>query len=119
MLPHVTGARGTSRYKAGAWVFNGKTAEVLYKLDNPTPIAGGQFGWSLAKTDYNKDGRPDLYVGSSPQPASRSCGSSTSISPSADRRRRGRQPFQRSRIGFAWEGIWCGPPVRITKGALW
>ena len=68
MLPHVTGARGTSRYKAGAWVFNGKTAEVLYKLDNPNPIAGGQFGWSLAKTDYNKDGRPDLYVGSSPQP---------------------------------------------------
>src|SRR5262249_37570504 len=27
---------------------------------------GGQFGWSLSTTDYNLDGKPDLFVGSSP-----------------------------------------------------
>ncbi|MCA1703143.1 MAG: FG-GAP-like repeat-containing protein, partial [Actinobacteria bacterium] len=49
-----------------AWVFSGATGAVLYEVRDPTPVAGGQFGWSLAKTDYNKDGRPDLYVGQSP-----------------------------------------------------
>ena len=37
-----------------------------HRLFDPTPSRGGQFGWSLEKTDYNKDGVPDLYVGSSP-----------------------------------------------------
>ncbi|HEX2700149.1 MAG TPA: integrin alpha [Acidimicrobiales bacterium] len=49
-----------------AWVFNGKTGAVLYELLDPTPTVGGQFGWSMAKTDYNLNGKPDLYVGSSP-----------------------------------------------------
>ncbi len=49
-----------------AWVFDGRTGEVLYRLDDPTPTAGGQFGWSAAKTDYNGDGTPDIYVGQSP-----------------------------------------------------
>ncbi|CAA9584883.1 MAG: Alkaline phosphatase, partial [uncultured Thermomicrobiales bacterium] len=49
-----------------AWVFSGATGAVLYEVIDPTPAAGGQFGWSLAKTDYNKDGTPDLYVGQSP-----------------------------------------------------
>lgn len=47
-----------------AWVFNGKTGALLYELPNPKPEASGTFGYSLAKTDYNHDGRPDLYVGS-------------------------------------------------------
>lgn len=49
-----------------AWVFSGKTGQVLYELHSPTPTAGGQFGWSMVKTDYDHDGDPDLYVGSSP-----------------------------------------------------
>jgi Ca2+-binding RTX toxin-like protein len=49
-----------------AWVFSGATGAVLYEVRDPTPAAGGQFGWSLAKTEYNKDGTPDLYVGQSP-----------------------------------------------------
>ncbi|MDQ3632266.1 MAG: FG-GAP-like repeat-containing protein, partial [Actinomycetota bacterium] len=56
------------------WVFNGKaTVEnpdqhgvVLYEPQDPTPSRGGQCCFALAKTDYNKDGRPDLYVGQSP-----------------------------------------------------
>ncbi len=49
-----------------SWVLSGRTGARLYKLNDPTPERGGQFGYSLAKTDFNKDGRPDLYVGSSP-----------------------------------------------------
>ena len=49
-----------------AWVFSGKTGAILFQIDDPTPQPGGQFGWSLAKTDFNKDGVPDLYVGGSP-----------------------------------------------------
>jgi hypothetical protein len=48
------------------WVFNGRTGALLYTLSDPTPELGGQFGWTLAATDYNKDGTPDLYVGASP-----------------------------------------------------
>lgn len=49
-----------------AWVFNGKTGALLYPLLDPTPELGGQFGWSLARTSYNADATPDLYVGQSP-----------------------------------------------------
>jgi Ca2+-binding RTX toxin-like protein len=52
-----------------AWVFSGRPADngaVLYEVVDPSPELGGQFGWSMARTDYNKDGRPDLYVGASP-----------------------------------------------------
>ncbi|MDQ6750755.1 MAG: FG-GAP-like repeat-containing protein [Actinomycetota bacterium] len=49
-----------------SWVFNGATGAVLFEVKDPTPVAGGEFGWSLAKTDYNKDGTPDLYVGQAP-----------------------------------------------------
>lgn len=48
------------------WVFSGKTGALLYEVKTPTPTAGGQFGFSMVKTDYNKDGTPDLYVGASP-----------------------------------------------------
>jgi hypothetical protein len=49
-----------------AWVFSGKTGQVLYEVKTPTPTPGGQFGWSMAKTDYDHDGDSDLYIGSSP-----------------------------------------------------
>ncbi len=49
-----------------AWVFNGKTGALLYTLDDPAPERGGQFGYSLSRTQHNGDGVPDLYVGSSP-----------------------------------------------------
>lgn len=52
--------------EGAAWVFSGTNGSLLYKLRDPTPTAGGQFGWSLARTDLNKDGRPDLYIGQSP-----------------------------------------------------
>ncbi len=49
-----------------AWVFSGKTGKLLYTLNDPTPESGGQFGYSMVKTNFNNDRRPDLYVGSSP-----------------------------------------------------
>jgi hypothetical protein len=47
-----------------AWVFSGRDGSVLLSLLDPTPEEQGTFGYSLAKTDYNRDGRPDLYIGS-------------------------------------------------------
>lgn len=59
-----------------AWVFSGKAATTgggpaapplttpLLTLLDPTPEAFASFGYSLARTDYDLDGRPDLYVGS-------------------------------------------------------
>ncbi|MGI8412818.1 MAG: VCBS repeat-containing protein, partial [Solirubrobacteraceae bacterium] len=49
-----------------AWVFSGKTGALLYEVKTPTPTAGGQFGFSMAKTDYDRDGDSDVYVGASP-----------------------------------------------------
>jgi len=49
-----------------AWVFSGKTGAVLYELKDPTPENGGQFAFSLSRTDYNKDGTPDPVVGQAP-----------------------------------------------------
>jgi len=49
-----------------AWLFDGVTGAVVRALDDPAPTPGGQFGWSLAATDYNKDGVPDQYIGQSP-----------------------------------------------------
>ncbi|MDP8927017.1 MAG: integrin alpha [Actinomycetota bacterium] len=57
---------GANTAQGRAWVFDGKTGRALYTLDDPTPEPGGQFGYSLARTDHNGDGVPDLYVGSSP-----------------------------------------------------
>ncbi len=49
-----------------SWAFNGRDGRLLYGLTDPTPEPGGQFGYSLARTDHDRDGAPDLYVGSSP-----------------------------------------------------
>ncbi len=51
-----------------AWVFDGATGNLRSTLIDPTPEAGGQFGWSMSKTDYNKpaDDINDLYIGQAP-----------------------------------------------------
>ena len=48
------------------WLFSGANGALIRPLDDPTPTAGGQFGWTLAATDFNKDGVPDQYIGQSP-----------------------------------------------------
>jgi Ca2+-binding RTX toxin-like protein len=65
---------GTSTNEGRIWVFDGKATVdrpdehgvVRYEPKDPTPTLGGQFAFSLDKTDYNKDGVPDLYVGQTP-----------------------------------------------------
>jgi hypothetical protein len=52
--------------QGAAWLFDGRTGNVIRELPDPNPTAGGQFGWSMSKTDYNKDGVPDQYVGDAP-----------------------------------------------------
>ena len=48
------------------WIFSGTNGALIRQLDDPTPTPGGQFGWSVAVTDFNKDGVPDQYVGQAP-----------------------------------------------------
>ena len=51
------------------YIFDGKRSlaarrgVVLFELQNPTPEPAEAFGFPADKTDYNKDGTPDLYVG--------------------------------------------------------
>ncbi|MDQ4049130.1 MAG: FG-GAP-like repeat-containing protein [Actinomycetota bacterium] len=57
-----------------AWVFSGQAissgapdtpfSTPLLSLLDPTPEGSGTFGYALEKTDYDRDGRPDLHVGS-------------------------------------------------------
>ncbi len=49
-----------------AWVFSGTDGRLIYTIDDPTPTEGGTFGFSLSKTDYNKDATQDLYIGQAP-----------------------------------------------------
>ena len=65
---HGFGQNGPNGEDTGgrSWVFNGATGAVLFEVKDPTPVAGGEFGWSMTKTDYNKDGTNDLYVGQAP-----------------------------------------------------
>ncbi len=52
-----------------AWVFDGKQSvatghgTLLYEVKDPVPTASEAFGFVASKTDYNKDGTPDLVVG--------------------------------------------------------
>ncbi|MCA1596955.1 MAG: hypothetical protein LC772_11100, partial [Chloroflexi bacterium] len=55
-----------------AWVFSGTplagtahNALPLYTINDPHPVTGGQFGWSMTSTTW-KNGQPLLYVGASP-----------------------------------------------------
>lgn len=51
-----------------AWVFDGKrtletgTGQLLYDLVDPFLGPSRAFGWADSRTDYNKDGRTDLYI---------------------------------------------------------
>jgi hypothetical protein len=56
----------TGEGQGRAWIFNGRTGGLIRQLDDPVPTPGGQFGWSLADVDYNRDGVPDQYIGQSP-----------------------------------------------------
>jgi hypothetical protein len=53
------------------WVFDGAKSVaagegvLLYEIENPDLAPSKTFGWSMSKTDYNKDGTPDLYIGTS------------------------------------------------------
>ncbi len=52
-----------------AWVFNGKASVaagrgvLLYEIKDPTPGPSKAFGFLAARTDYNKDGVPDIALG--------------------------------------------------------
>ncbi|MDQ3642346.1 MAG: integrin alpha, partial [Actinomycetota bacterium] len=57
-------------FNAGrVWIFDGRESlrqergVVLFELQNPSVEPIEAFGFSADKTDYNKDGTPDLYVG--------------------------------------------------------
>lgn len=56
----------TGEGEGRAWVFNGNTGALIYEIFDPSPEVGGQFGWSLARTNYNGDATPDMYIGQSP-----------------------------------------------------
>ncbi len=59
---------GSAGSQGRAWVFNGAasiaagTGVLLYEVRDPTPRASEAFGFTASRTDYNRDGRPDLYV---------------------------------------------------------
>jgi len=63
-LPAVGGHSGAGR----AWTFDGAqtlatgTGVVLYEITDPLVGERRAFGWANSETDYNKDGRPDLFV---------------------------------------------------------
>jgi hypothetical protein len=51
-----------------AFVFSGRTGELLVTLDNPTPQRSSGFGFPIASAgDLNDDGWPELLVGASGQ----------------------------------------------------
>ncbi len=54
------------RLQGRGWVFSGKDGKLIYAVDDPTPTEGGTFGFSMSRTDYNKDSTPDLYIGQAP-----------------------------------------------------
>ena len=57
---------GTVKDQGRAWVFSGTDGRLIRTIDDPTPTEGGTFGFSLSKTDYNRDATPDLYIGQAP-----------------------------------------------------
>ena len=54
------------RRQGRGWVFSGRDGRLIYAVDDPTPTEGGGFGFSLSRTDYNKDSTLDLYIGQAP-----------------------------------------------------
>ncbi len=52
-----------------AWVFDGATGNLIRTLHDPSQEVGGQFGFTMSKTEYDGDKVNDLYVGQSPHAA--------------------------------------------------
>ncbi len=51
-------------HQGRAFVFSGRSGNLLYTIDNPRPIAYAAFGFAVAATgDLNHDGVPDLLIG--------------------------------------------------------
>ncbi len=50
------------------WIFDGKASlaagkgVVAFEVKDPNPAASKAFGFAERQTDYNKDGRPDLFI---------------------------------------------------------
>ncbi len=50
------------------WVFDGARSVAtgagveLFELRDPTPQSSEAFGWAASRTDYNRDGHPDVYL---------------------------------------------------------
>lgn len=63
---------GPGAGRGAGWVFDGQSSlaggqgVMLYKVSDPTPSRGAQWGVSVRTTDFDLDGNIDLYVGSSP-----------------------------------------------------
>ncbi|MEJ7803606.1 MAG: integrin alpha, partial [Candidatus Limnocylindria bacterium] len=66
LQPGANGESGAGR----AWVFDGRatvtagTGVVAYEAKDPDPQQNEGYGFTERKTDYNKDGRLDLFVSS-------------------------------------------------------
>ncbi len=68
-------AVGPNANQGRAFVFSGKTGLLLRALDDPTPQAGAEFGFSVAGLgDVNADKVPDLLIGASNQTVSPNTG---------------------------------------------
>ncbi len=50
------------QFQGEGFVFNGLTGALLYALHLPTAEKGSSF-FAMTKTDYNRDGIPDLFAG--------------------------------------------------------
>jgi Ca2+-binding RTX toxin-like protein len=62
-VPDIYGAVSQEgEFQGEGYVFNGATGAFLYALRIPAPEVGNDF-YPMSKTDYNKDGVPDLIVG--------------------------------------------------------
>lgn len=66
---------GDNTNQGRAWMFDGfesiddetRHGVPMYQLNDPkNPQAGGSFGWSMSRTDYDGDAIPDLYIGQAP-----------------------------------------------------